>query len=205
MKRIQFKLLTILTVTAMCGVFNHVTMAGEIDYNDPPQGVFVDEWLTMDMAGKRVGYLHAEVSRTGDEIFTNNLMSMSLKRMGSPVTITQLQMSKETLAGSPLTFTSQMDASIQKLTISGHIEGDKVHVTSDQFGNKTTSTFNYPKGALMTWGTLLTQQRKGFKPGTTYDLSVYEPSMAADQSVSMTVVIGDPEQIELDGKQVDAI
>lgn len=179
--------------------------AQAIDHSNPPQGVFVDEWLLMEMGGHRVGYLHSEVSRTGDLIFTSNLMSMSLKRMDSPVTITQLQTSKETLDGTPVAFSSQMDASVQKLTISGHVEDGKVHVTSKQFGNPTTATYDYPAEALMSWGTYLMQHKMGFKPGTTYDLVVYEPSMAADIPVNMKVSIGEKETIKLDGKSVEAI
>ncbi len=190
----------IVAVVAMTGV-----EALAVDHSNPPQGVFVDEWLIMEMGGHRVGYLHSELSRTGDVIYTNNLMSMSLKRMNSPVTIMQLQTSQETLAGKPQAFSSQMDASVQKMIISGHIEDGKVHVTSKQFGNPTTATYDYPAGALMTWGTYLEQHKRGFKPGTSYDLSVYEPSMAADIPVSMTVEIGKKETIELDGKPVEAI
>ncbi len=176
-----------------------------LDPANPQQGVFVDEWLIMEMGGHRVGYLHSELSRTGDVIFTNNLMSMSLKRMGSPVTITQLQTAKETLDGKPLEFSSQMDASMQKLTISGYVDEGKVHVTSKQFGNPTTATYDYPAGAVMTWGTFLAQHRQGFKPGTTYSVTVYEPSMAADIPVNMIIRIGDKESIEIDGKTIDAI
>ncbi len=181
------------------------TDAFAFDPADPPQGVFVDEWLIMEMGGHRVGYLHSELSRTGDTIYTNNLMSMSLKRMNSPVTITQLQSAKETLDGKPLEFSSQMDASMQKLTVSGYIEEGKVHVTSKQFGNPTTATYDYPNGAVMTWGTYLKQHREGFKSGTSYDVTVYEPSMAADVPVTMTIKIGDKETIDLDGKTVEAI
>jgi hypothetical protein len=176
-----------------------------IDVSNPPQGVFVDEWLTMEMGGHRVGYLHSEISRTGDVIYTTNLMSMSLKRMESPVTITQLQTAEESLEGTPLAFSSQMDMSVQKMTILGRIEDGKVHVTSQQFGNPTTATYDYPAGALMSWGTYLAQHKKGFKPGTTYDLSIYEPSMAADIPVSMKVEIGKAETISLDGATVEAI
>lgn len=175
------------------------------DYSNPPQGVFVDEWMTMEMGGNRVGYVHVEISRTGDVIYTSNLASMSLKRMNSPVKIMQLQTSEESLDGTPRAFSSQMDASVQKMIVSGRIEAGKVHVTSKQFGEPTTATYDYPAGALMSWGTYLEQHKQGFKPGTQYDLTVYEPSMAADIPVSMSIAIGEKESIDLNGETVEAI
>jgi len=180
-------------------------MASKVDLSDPPQGVFIDEWMVVEMMGGKVGYSHAEIARTGNEINTSLLMSMSLARVGAPVTITQLQSTRETLDGVPLEFTTQMDASMQQLRKQGVIREGKVKITSKQFGAVTVNEYDFPKGALMTWGTLRKQEEMGYKPGTKYSLDIYEASLSATAGLRMDIEIQDKETIEIGGRSVEAI
>ncbi len=175
------------------------------DYANPPQGVFVDEWMLVNLGENKVGYMHSEVSRQGDTISTYNLMSVSLKRVGSPVTITQIQTSKETVSGKPLAFSREMDASLQKMHVHGKVVEDRVRVVTSQYGSAITNEYTFPSGALMAWGVLKVQMEKGFAKGTIYDLALYEPSLAADIAIRMEVEILGEEVLVIDKVRIPAI
>lgn len=195
-----------LVVVAVSVFVGRFALAGEaINYADPPQGVFIDEWMSVEMMGVRAGYAHNEVSRTGDEINTSMLMAIVLKRAGSEVKINMRQSTRETLKGQPLAFTNLMDMSNQILEKSGVIENGKVKITSKQFGLSQVEEHDYPAGAFMSWGMLLEQHRKGYEAGTKYQVRMYEPSISTGDPVEVDVEIVGPEQIEIDGAKVDAI
>ena len=69
-----------------------------IDPHNPPQGLFSNEWAEIYMAGKKVGYAHATMSRDADIIHTATKMRMDLGRVGQSITIELHQYTKETLA-----------------------------------------------------------------------------------------------------------
>ena len=179
--------------------------AESFDYKNPPQGVFYDEWMNVDMLGQKVGYMHLQMSRAGEDVNTQSLMTISLKRVGSPVTISTLQTTTETLSGEPRKFTSEMDASVQKLHMHGTIQDGKVTVASKQYGAAVVNKYDFPTGAVMVWGNSRIQAKMGYATGTEYSFDMYEPSLAADTSGKMDVKIVGKETIEHGGKQVQAI
>jgi hypothetical protein len=179
--------------------------AERINYTDPPQGVFVSEWLDIEMSGNRIGYMHTEYSRTGDEINVYSLMSISLKRVGSPAEIRILQTSRSRLDGTPLAFTAQSDLASQKMLVRGSIKDGEVRLSSEQFDVLSHSEFDFPPGALMTWGTVLAQEKHGYKPGTKYSFKMYEPTTSANAPIDVDVEIHERETITIDGEPVKAI
>ena len=180
-------------------------LAESFDYKNPRQGVFYDEWMNVNMVGQKVGYMHLQMSRTGEVVNTQSLMTISLKRVGSPVTISTLLTTTETLSGEPRKFTSEMDASVQKLHMRGTIRDGKVTVASKQYGAAVVNKYDFPTGAVMTWGVCRIQAKMGYATGTEYSFDMYEPSLAADTSGKMDVKIVGKETIEHEGKEVEAI
>ncbi len=201
-----FARLIIVFVCASCVALEvEAAPGGPINYADPPQGVFIDDWMSIELLGNKAGYLHTEVSRTGDMIDTTYLASLVIGRMAQPVTMNQLQTTREKLDGTPVDFAYQMDASVQKLRLQGVIADGKVAILSDQFGATVRNEYSFPEGALMTWGTLLASERHGYEPGTSYKVDVYLPEMAADTALRMDVKIEAKEQIQIGDQPVDAI
>ena len=178
-----------------------------IDFSDPPQGVFLDDWVIMSLGdeSQRIGYGHSVVSRNGDRIITRNLFSMSMARVGQPVKISILQSTTETLDGKPLKFNTQMDMSVQKMEITGRIEDGRVKMVASQFGVTSQQEYDYPEGALMSWGMLLNEHKHGYAPGTRYTVKAYDPSAAANVALEITFESHERSSIELGGKTVDAI
>ena len=191
---------------AVGGFFACTALGGSIKYTDPPQGVFIDDWMRIELAGMgKVGYAHNEIARRGDEIHSSSLLSISLSRAGQKVGVGVLQNATETLDGTPLSFGHQMDMSAMKMSVRGVIDAGKVTVTSTQLDQSMTRTVDYPAGAVMTWGAYLTQQKMGYKPGTRYSVKTYDPATAINTALDVNVTVVGPQKIEIEGKPVEAI
>lgn len=167
-----------------------------IDPHNPPEGLFSNEWAEIYLAGNKVGYAHATMSRDADIIHTVTKMRMDLGRVGQSITIELNQSTKETLAGVPLTFGSNTKMATVSTKTAGTVADGKVTIVSSQFGMDQTQTFDFPKGAVMTWGTYRESILRGFQTGTTYDLSVYAPDMRMDDAVVATTKVGEMEEFE---------
>lgn len=175
--------------------------AEPIDPKNPPQGLFSDDWGEIYLAGGKVGYMHATMTRDGDRVRTAATMTMKIGRAAQNVTISTLQTTTEMLEGQPLSFASEMDASVMKTSIRGEIADGKVRVASAQFGMEQTQTFDFPAGAIMTWGMFRESLLRGFKPGTGYTLKTYTPDFRLDGPVDAVTKVGEWETFTHAGQQ----
>lgn len=190
MMRRCYVLLGLLVLTLGPGVVR----AGEgFDFRNPPQGRFSDDWLTVYMLGGKVGYGHATMTRDGDTIATRTEMVIKLGRVEKPVTIEIAEFTTETVGGQPLTFGSEMNASVMKAETRGVIADGQVTITTSQFGMNQKKTFPFVEGALMSWGLYRDSMSRGFKPGTTYTLPVFAPDIRVDGAVDAHTVVGERE------------
>ena len=175
-------------------------VAAPIDPKNPPQGRFSDEWAEVYMAGGKVGYAHTTMNRDGDLITTGATFHMVLGRAEQPVKIGMTQHTSETLTGVPVTFGSEMDMSVMKSASKGTVKDGKVTIVTSQYGMDQTQTFDFPAGAMMTWGTYRESMLRGFKSGTKYTLSVYAPELRLDGSVNAVTTVGEWEELRLGAK-----
>jgi len=178
-------------MTTVCAI------AAPINPNNPPQGRFSDEWAEIYMTGAKVGYAHTTMNRDGELITTGSTFHMVLGRAEQPVKIGMVQNSTETLAGVPVTFGSEMDVSVMKSATKGTVKDGKVTIVTSQYGMDQSQTFDFPTGALMSWGAFRESLLRGFKPGTKYTLQTYAPDLRLDGSVSAVTTIGDWEELRL--------
>jgi hypothetical protein len=176
-----------------------------IDWSDPPQGVFVDDWMVVELEGQKIGYAHSQMARDGDEIQTTNLMALELRRAGANVPIKVLQTTRETLAGKTRAFTSLLDASAMAMQKQGLIHDGKVVVRSNQFGVESKAEYDFPQGAVMSWGALRRQHTEGYAPGTEYTVQIYEPAFSENMAVPVTMRIGEKEALEIGGATFETI
>ncbi len=181
-------------MTPVCAI------AAPINPNNPPQGRFSDEWAEIYMTGAKVGYAHTTMNRDGDLITTGSTFHMVLGRAEQPVKIGVVQNSTETLAGVPVTFGSEMDMSMMKSATKGTVKDGKVTIVTSQYGMDQSQTFDFPTGALMTWGTFRESLLRGFRPGTKYTLQTYAPELRLDGPVSAVTTIGEWEELRLRDK-----
>ena len=180
--------------------------ADKIDPDNPPQGLFSDEWAVIELNGEKAGYTHTTMSRQDDRITTRVLMVFNVARAGQVIEISAMQSCEETVAGQPISLeSSQNMGSTQLMSKQARVEGDKIEITSTQFGMARTETYTYPKGALMMWGIMAEQLRRGFEDGTAYELATYEPDMSPDKPVPMKFRVGKTEKIDLLGGSAEAV
>lgn len=179
-----------------------------IDVDDPPQGVFSDEWYVLMLDGSKAGHMHSTMERvqgSGEDIIRSEIqMSISMGRDDVQLTVTSTQMTEETLSGEPRRFEQRMQLGRIPVTTRGTIRDGQVRVTKAQFGLPTTRTYGLPEGAMMSWAAYREQLKRGLEPGLKYELSVYEPSLAPDRLVPTTFEVFEPEELDLFGRKVTA-
>ncbi|MBI4716913.1 MAG: transglutaminase domain-containing protein [Planctomycetes bacterium] len=172
-----------------------------VDPQNPPQGRFSDDWMEIHLSGKKVGYAHSSMTRDGDLIHSSTTTEMHLGRVDQPVKLKIVENAVETLAGRPRSFETVQDLSIQKLSMKGTFKDDSVTIVSTQFGMSRTEDYKVPADALLkSWGSFRESLLRGFKPGTEYTLSIYEPGLRLDAPVSALTKVGNWEEFEHHGK-----
>jgi transglutaminase-like putative cysteine protease len=174
--------------------------ADRVDPNNPPQGLFADDWMEIHFAGGKVGYGHASMKRKGDVIHTVNEMRLRFGRADQAVEMAVSETTQEAVDGAPRAFSSETDLSLQSSHLAGVVKDGKVTITTSQFGLEREKVYDFPPGALMAWGAYREGLLRGYKPGTRYTLELYAPQMMLNGAVSARVVIGDWEPYEHRGE-----
>lgn len=185
-----------LFLAAAAGIAAATVAAPPIDPNDPPQGRFADDWAEVHLLGAKVGYMHTAMTRQGDTVGTITETMMRIGRVDQRIEVSIDQSTTETIGGKPVTFASEMKVATMKTATRGAIEDGKVKVTTSQYGMEQTQSFDFPEGALMTWGLMRESLLRGFAPGTEYVLDVYAPDLRLDGPVKALTHVGDEETID---------
>lgn len=175
--------------------------AGPIDPKNPPEGRFLDEWAEVYMGGGKIGFVHSTTSREGDLIRTKIVTTMRMGRVESPVEISTVMATEETLAGVAISFRSGMNMSAMKTSIRGRVEGNRITIVSSQYGMEQTQTFDFEKDWLLTWGQYRQSLLRGAEPGTIYALNVYSPELRLDGPVKAVTTVGEWSSFEHKGKR----
>ncbi|MCZ6653817.1 MAG: hypothetical protein O7D91_12420, partial [Planctomycetota bacterium] len=175
------------------------------DPANPPQGRISDDWMAIMLNGQKVGYIHAEQERVGDEIRTRTHMKLTLKRAAAKIEISIKTSSTETLTGEPLAFSSEQHFGQFPITQKGTIKDGTITVISEQFGREIRRQITYPKGALMEWGMHLKLLKHKLVPGTVIEIDAFVPSQALNVPVPTRTEILEREDIDLLGKRVSAL
>ncbi len=181
-----------------------------IDPDNPPKGTFADDWYAVTFQGSKCGHMHSTVTRRSDSargedvIETRTELQISLGRGGQSIRIGTIEKSTETIPGGIIGFTSETNMSLLSMKVTGRVAGDKVTVSTTQFGQSTTKTYPLPQGALMTWGLYREQVKRGLEVGAKYALSTYAPSMTADRALETSFEVVGREKVDLYGRIVDA-
>jgi hypothetical protein len=184
-----------------------VSVGYAIDVNDPPQGTFVDEWYAIMIRGQKSGHAHIVMERKPgkgrDVILTRTDMSIAAKRMNQTISVAVVEQSLETLDGQPLKFSQTMKMAGMPIEKVGRIRDGKITIDSNQLGQKHTATYDVPDGAIMSWGLFREVMKRGLKPGTKYELPIYNPGLSPDKLLASTTEILARETIDLFGRKVE--
>ncbi len=182
-----------------------------IDVDNPPVGVFSDEWYILRIKGQKSGHAHAVMERVNhpgrDVIRSRTDMVMEMGRAGQGVKVEAIQQTEESLDGEPLAFANRMKLGVMPgPSTSGKIANGKVTVTTAQFGQQADKKiYDLPGGAMMAWAVYREQIKRGLKPGTKYELPLYEPSVTPERLTPTSIEILNRETIDLYGRKVEAV
>ena len=196
-----------LLAVSACLVF--ASSAAAIDVDNPPQGVFTDEWYALMLNGSKSGHMHVKMERLTKEgqelIRSSSDLTLTVRRAKLAISLEMNTSSDETLDGKPLSFRNTMQMGKIPTTTLGRIKDGKVTLITRQFGiNTERRTFDLPAGAIMSWGTYREQIRRGLKAGLRYELPIYEPSVAPERLTKTTVEVFDKERVDVFGRSVEA-
>lgn len=159
-----------------------------------------EEWYSVRLQDAKCGYMHSKLTRVGEEVHTQTRMSLEIARDQARVKIAMTQQHRETLDGKPLAFRYQMSLGEMPVTYEGTIKNGKVKLISEQAGAKRETMYDFDSEVKFAWGQLLEQRKRGMKPGTTFTVKTYEPSMRVDGALSMTVEVHEKEKVDVLGK-----
>jgi len=168
-----------------------------------PMPAWTDEtdYLAVFIEGKKVGYAVHSRTVAGDKVTTTEEVSITISRLGVPVTITMSETSIETKQGNPIGFEviQQLGAMAMKLAGSVDKQG-KVTLTSMAMGAEQKSSFEWPAGAVMAEGLRLLSLKQGLKEGTQYTVTIFSPGIM--QALDAKFSVGPEQDVDLLGRVV---
>ncbi len=171
----------------------------DIDLNNPPHGLFLEEWMEIYLSGSKVGYAHYSLVRKGDDIHSMMQMRMQFNRGPITLKLETDQGTVESIDGEPKKFTMRTTMAGIPVVKEGVIAGGKVSISTRQLEMNRKEEYDWPSGALMTWGVNRETLKRGYAPGTSYTLDVYSPDMHLNKAVSSNVEVGDKEIVNYRG------
>jgi len=159
------------------------------------------EYMAVFMDGKKVGHgIHIRTVE-GGKVTTSDDVSLTISRIGIPVTIQMTETSIETTDGKPLGFESVQQLGAMTMKIAGTVNsGGVVDLMTSSLGTQDKSTMQWPAGAVMAEGLRLLTLKQGLKAGTEYTVDIFSPGVM--QAVSTKVVVGPRKEVDLLGRVV---
>ncbi len=159
------------------------------------------DYLAVFMEGKKIGHAVHTRTETGGQVTTSDDVTITISRIGIPVTIQMKETSVETTAGKPLRFESVQNLGAMMMKVSGTVNSSGVvDLVSSSLGAEQKSTMPWPAGAVLPEGLRLLSLQKGLKPGVEYTVDVFSPSIM--QALNAKVTIGQAKPVDLLGRVV---
>lgn len=168
-----------------------------LDYDNPPAGIFLEDWYVAEMAGVPCGYMHGVTRRVDDVIESDLTMKFSIRRDKIEITVSVEQQYREKLDGTPLDIVQTMVMANQPIKTTAVLKDGKVRVTTEQFGSKQRKTYPLDADVKFPWALAREQRRRGFAPGTKFTVKSYDPSASPEKPLSITTDIIGPEEVDL--------
>jgi hypothetical protein len=167
----------------------------------PAQAQVETEYLAIFMQGKKVGHAVQTRRVEGGKVITSENVSITISRVGIPLTVKMNETSVETADGKPLNFESVQLLGFMTMKVSGTVDANGlVELTSSSLGMEQKTTMPWPQGAIMAEGLRLLTLQKGLKAGTAYTATIFTPGMM--QALDADIIIGETKNVDLLGRVV---
>lgn len=159
------------------------------------------EYLAVFMEGKKVGHAVQTRCEQNGEVVTTADETITISRLGFPVTIQVAQKCVETASGKPLRFESVLNLGAVVMKSTGTMKEDATaEVVSSSLGAEQKKTVPLPAGTVMAEGLRLLTLQHGLKPGTEYTTNIFDPAFA--QVLQAKVTVGAKKDVDLLGRVV---
>lgn len=161
-------------------------------------GTSDETWMSVRLAGRKIGHLLIEHERDSDRITTTQSLTILLNRNGKSIPMSSMTRSVETLGGEPLAFASRTSMSAIDSTVNGSRQADGSYkVVSNVGGMEQLSSIDWPQGSLMAEGLRRTMLAEAGHSGQRYQVRLFD--QATQQAVPIQVDVLGYESIELPG------
>ena len=149
-----------------------------IDWENPPQGLFYEDWYECSLNGQKAGYVHLTMRRENNRIVTDTKTKIRLGRGITAIKIDGRETYLETLDGKPLEFSTRSQMSNDPATsLTGTIRDGVATVTTTGPGFSDTRTHSIGEDAVMNWGSMRLMSRSDRQKGEEFSYSIYLPSV----------------------------
>ena len=186
----------------MMGLKRFVALCVFVTICAPAFAATETDYLAVFMEGKKVGHAVHTRTEAGGRVTTSDDVTITISRLGIPVTIQMTETSIETTAGKPLRFeTAQQLGTLTMMKAAGTVKEDgTVDLTSYSAGAEQKSTMPWPAGAVMAEGLRLLSLQKGLQPGVEYTVDIFSPG--AMMALNAKMSIGPKKDVDLLGRVV---
>src|SRR5262249_53348946 len=141
-----------LRLLALASLFVPVrTLATPIDPANPPEGLFIDEWFIIEMAGGKAGHGHSTVTREGDHITSRMEIEIRIRRGPADISVSVDQKTHELLDGTPVSFDNTNIMATKPVRTRGKIKDGEIKIREEQSGVVTSKTYKFDPEAKMSW------------------------------------------------------
>jgi hypothetical protein len=190
---------------SMPNVFPALAPVPHYDPNNPPQGIFDDEWMEEYIDGKKTGYSHQVFRRTGDHIFTDLHEVSKVGRAGSLLETSDECTTEETVDGKIIAFHSSTSLSNQPTVVDGKSNGSGFDITLQSGAYHEEKRVTFPEGTVATWGEQRLTLLKGLDAGTNYPILLYDPTTDPFQPLTEIIAVGGREKVTVGGQEIEAV
>ncbi|KKL77106.1 hypothetical protein LCGC14_2038190, partial [marine sediment metagenome] len=175
--------------------------AAETRASAPPKPAVETRYAAVFMDGKKIGHAKHVRSVASGKVTTSEFVTMSISRMGTPMTIKLTESCVETVEGKPVSFKGVQDLGIIAQRLDGTIDAaGKLTIAIGVGGAVQTRTMPWPKGALLPEGARKLSLAKGLAEGTKYSFMMFSPILS--KGVKVDVAVGPMKEVDLLGRVV---
>ncbi len=177
-----------------------------IDWRNPRQGLFSEDWYTVHVFGARAGYMHQTLTRKGDEVHTRVHMVMQIGRGAESMRTEATVNYRETVDGRPLGISSvSQENEDPPTTFEGSFQDGRLSYTRTVGGNQRQGSARIPPESVMAWGLARRMGVAGLEAGTSFQVPYYDPDLSIDEAFPYFHEVMGPDTLDYHGRKVETV
>ncbi len=177
-----------------------------IDPENPPRGIFADEWMEIFMNGEKIGFERITLEREDDFIVTKTRNHMKMGRDEALVSMDTVSIVREKLDGTPISMSEITKEGILMTKMEIAFDEDGAVVTKTAGGRTWDHTARLEPGYVVSWGLFkdLVELLRS-EPGTAITTRTYIPELTVNQALPTKSTFVGTEPIDFRGRTVEAL